>query len=215
MNYWTKAIAQPEGVPAELRADSVGYRAARRSVSASRIYDEPLPLTPEQRAQANPSLYVEGYAGLSSYVNKQAPTVFDQRPGESRVGWRRRLLSIGGPELQNLPVEVRAKLAESDQDADARADAADHRARVDSPDHNLGGDALARQRAAAVGNRGFAGAQTPQQLGGMADTTIGRAPMSNLSVHQYLREQAQAQQAPARQEIPTGSSATGWIGASA
>jgi hypothetical protein len=217
-NFWADKLGagqQAEDVPVELRADSVGYRAARRAVSASRIYDEPLPLTPEQRAQARPSLYVPGYQGLGQYQNKTAPTVFDRRPNESAVAWRRRMTAMGGPELQNLPEEIRAKLAETDETQDAHGDAAGHRRLVDARSASMDGSQQMGRMARDVAPEGE---QRVQQLGGMpGDTSIVQPGMiSTLEVHRIIREREQANQPVQRTDVSSlRSSATGWIGASA
>jgi hypothetical protein len=152
------------------------------------------------------------YGGLEQYSTKTAGPL-DWRPGESFEAYERRL----GRLAQHLP----------EGEYDARIEAArkneawsweGHRAQVDGRTAAQGifGTATPQERAAALGNRGFAGSQHLQANGHLAaDTTIGVAPRASAaSVNGILARQAAEQQAAMQAHTAQvrGASGSGWIG---
>jgi hypothetical protein len=212
-NFWQSKLPAVE--PFFPPADGAAYRAwqAARGVS-SMYWDRPTPAPPRNLYQdAEPPKQLTDYQSASP-VSKYA-----QRPSESDGAYIQRLSPLTKHLKDVLPADELATVAEQFNAAIGRleSDQASHaqlRANQDARGTTLGVTGLAPQdRAAALGHRGF-GERTLTTNGHVqADVLADKQPMSNVAVHQLVREREAAQrgQPPQRTEIPTGSSGEGWM----
>jgi hypothetical protein len=208
MNFWQRtAPAAPVEQPRSLGEE---YRAWQRSkaggngASGSAIYAEPA--APAARRE----LYVDRqYGGLQSYAGEQADPL-DRRPGESVEAWRRRVTAVA----RALPdEEVATRLAAIDQADDAPQNHDELRAQMERRVSGTGVGILhtmsASDRAAALNGRG--NVSSAEHLGAANSGPARPASMADVLAAMHARELAQRGQQPQRQEIPAGSSATGWM----
>ena len=207
------------GAPAQPISLGEQYRAWQRAKaggngsSGSLIYD--LPTLPEQQAAAaqRPTIYEpRQYGGLDSYAGKQRDAL-TQKQGESYEAYERRLKSIA----RALPDgEVERRLADARKLASEESWSWEaHRAEADTRTTGAGNgtglfDLSPDQRSEAWNARQSVTSQA--HLG--APNSAPARPASMAAVRQAIqaREMAQRGQEPQRQEIPDGSSGSGWIG---
>lgn len=188
------------------------YKQERAAQSGSMIY-QPTP-TPAPR----PSIYASTPPkALSDYASSAPPSRYAQRAGESDEAFTSRLQGIGLNHLaETLPrPEIVAVAGEYNAAVERLASGALNHdqlraqlsARAEGTGRGIMGTGTPQDRASVLGSR-FGGREIAKQ-GGLADS-IGPAParvdMAAAWERQRLPVYAQ------RQEIPTGSSGTGFLG---
>ncbi len=197
------------------------YQADRRQISASGIYRVPAP------ANRRPSIYADtpAYLGLGSYTRSQQ-SKFLPKPGQSDQDYTSKLRPLLAHLAESLPADELALVTEAYKSAEERLQGgqthAQLREQLDNRNSGTGvgvmGAASAQARGAIVGSR--FGGRSPVAQGSLAVRALytpGQGqPMTAADAYAIARQrdaERQGQQ-PQRQEIPAGSSGTGWTGVS-
>jgi hypothetical protein len=204
-DFWSTQLASSEPQPELPKADGAAYRAMRRLESASGIYRDPV-------APARPQIYEHATPKTLADYGK-ATSKFGQRQGESDQAFTARLRSVGLQNLaEQLPADELAAVA-------AAYNAAVERTNSGPGDHDVLRQHLdARQSGTGIGLFGMSaaerGALVQQRPAAMTDLDSRSTPMSPAAMRQAMneREAAMRGQPPQRQEIPTSSSGSGFIG---